>query len=143
MERWTMGKVRAAAKPVSLFLAILMFVIFTPYQIVLAKMVTAETVLDAGRVRDARFYIHAVLSRDDVTAVLVSQGIAVQEALARVDGLSDTELIALADRMESLPAGGSSLGIIVTASVVIFIVLLVTDIMGYTDIFPFVKKRHI
>jgi hypothetical protein len=45
--------------------------------------------------------------------------------------------------MESLPAGGSSLGVIVAASVVIFIILLVTDILGYTDLFPFVKKRRI
>ncbi len=138
-----MKKVRATAKPVSLFLAILMIVIFTPYQIVLAKMVTAETVLDAARVDDARAVVNAVLSRENVKMALVSQGIDLQEALARINTLSDAELVALADRMESLPAGGSSFGILVGASLAVFIVLLITDILGYTDIFPFVKKRRI
>ena len=135
--------IRATAKPVSFFLAILMIVIFTPYQTVLAKMVTAETVLESGRVNDARAVINAVLSREDVTAALVSQGIGVREAMARMNTLSDTEIVALADQMESLPAGGSSFGIIVGASVIIFVVLLVTDILGYTDIFPFVKKKRV
>jgi hypothetical protein len=138
-----MKKVRAMLKPVSFFMAIFMIVIFTPYQTVLAKMVTAETLLDAGRVQDARNYVNTMMSRDDVTAALVSQGIDVHEAVARMHALSDTEIVSLADRMESLPAGGSSLGVIVAASVVIFIILLVTDILGYTDLFPFVKKRRI
>ena len=60
----------------------------------------------------------------------------------RVGMLSDAEIVSLAGRMESLPAGGSSFGILVGASVVVVIVLLVTDIMGYTDIFRFVKKRN-
>ncbi|MBC2711485.1 MAG: PA2779 family protein [Desulfosarcina sp.] len=138
-----MRKVREAAKPVSFFLAIFMMVVFSPYQTVLAKMVTAETVLDAGRVNAARAYVNTVLAREDVTTALVSQEIDVREAMARINTLSDAEIIALADQMESLPAGGSSFGIIVGASIVIFIVLLVTDIMGYTDIFPFVKKKQI
>jgi len=40
-----------------------------------------------------------------------------------------------------LPAGGDAFATIVFASIVIFVILLVTDIMGYTDIFPFVKKK--
>jgi hypothetical protein len=137
-----MKKVRAMARPVSLFLAILMIVVFCPYQTVLAKMITAQTVLDTGRASAARAYINSVLAREDVTDALVSQGIDVQEAKARIDALSDAEVVAVADHMQHLPAGGSDFGIIIGASLVVFIVLLVTDILGYTDIFPFVKKVH-
>ena len=137
-----MRKVRSTAKPVSFFLAILMIVIFTPYQVVLAKMVTAETLLDAGRVSDARAYVHSVLSREDVKAALVAQGIDVREAMMRTNALSDAEILAIADRMESLPAGGSTGETIIIVSLIVFVVLLVTDIMGYTDIFPFVKKKQ-
>lgn len=137
-----MKKLRTAAKPVSFFMAILMVVIFTPFQPVAAKMVGAATILDTGRVENARALVSSVLSRGDVAAAMVSQGIDVDEAMARIDALSDAEVIALADRMEHLPAGGGALGTIVGAAVIVFIVLLITDIMGFTDIFTFVKKHQ-
>jgi hypothetical protein len=137
-----MKKVRPMAKPVSFVMAIVMIVIFTPCQTVLAKMISVETLQDAGRVEDARTFVNSVLSRDEVTASIVARGIDVHEAMARIDALSDAEIIALADRMEQLPAGGSAFGTIVGAAVIVFIVLLITDIMGFTDIFPFVKKHH-
>jgi hypothetical protein len=58
-----------------------------------------------------------------------------------VDSLSDAEVIALADQIEKHPAGGNAVGVIVGAALFIFIVLLITDILGLTDIFPFVKKH--
>jgi hypothetical protein len=137
-----MKKVRPMAKPVSFIMSIVMIVIFTPCQTVLAKMISVETLQDAGRVEDARTFVNSVLSRDEVTASIVARGIDVHEAMARIDALSDAEIIALADRMEQLPAGGSAFGTIVGAAVIVFIVLLITDIMGFTDIFPFVKKHH-
>ncbi|MNC85145.1 hypothetical protein D3C83_07280 [compost metagenome] len=57
-------------------------------------------------------------------------------ARARVDALSDEEVAALADRIEQLPAGGHD---VVGVLLVIFIVLLITDILGVTKIFPFTK----
>jgi UPF0716 family protein affecting phage T7 exclusion len=41
-----------------------------------------------------------------------------------------------------MPAGGDALGVVVGAAVLIFLILLVTDILGLTDIFPFVKKHR-
>lgn len=136
-----MGKVRSTAKPVSLFLAILMMVIFTPYQVVLAKMVTAETLLDAGRVSDARAYVDSVLAREDVKTALIAQGIDADEAVLRTTALSDAEIINLADRMESLPAGSGAFETVLIVGLIVFLVLLFTDISGATDVFPFVKKN--
>jgi len=43
----------------------------------------------------------------------------------------------------SLPAGGSSaLGIVIGAILIVFIILLITDILGYTSVFPFTKKHR-
>ncbi len=42
--------------------------------------------------------------------------------------------------MGGLPAGGSAVGAIVGAGLVIFIVLLITDILGYTNVFTFVRR---
>lgn len=135
-----MRKVRTATKPVSFFLSILMIVICTPHQMVLAKMVTTETIIDAARVNDARAVVNAFIAREDVANALVFQGIDRHEALLRVNTLSDTEIVSLADRMENLPAGSGTFEFIVIIGLIVFLVLLATDVAGYTDIFPFVKK---
>ena len=135
-----MKRIRRIVKPGSLFLAILMITIFTPYQTVMAKMISTETVIEAGRAHEARMYVNSVLAREDVMASLMSQGIDMTEAKARVDNLTDSEIVSLADQIETAPAGGGAIGIIVGAAVVVFIVLLITDVLGYTDVFPFIKK---
>jgi hypothetical protein len=43
--------------------------------------------------------------------------------------------------MDQLPAGGDAVGVLIGASLFVFIVLLITDILGFTDVFPFVKSR--
>jgi len=43
--------------------------------------------------------------------------------------------------MDHLPAGGDALGVIVGAGLLIFIILLITDILGLTDVFSFVKSK--
>jgi hypothetical protein len=118
-----------------------MLLLSLPHKSAFAGMIGTETVLDATRSQEARDYLNRILAREDVRASLVAQGIDPPEAQARVDSLSDAEAVSLADQIEELPAGGSALGIIVGALLIVFIVLLITDIMGYTDVFPFVKKH--
>ena len=118
-----------------------MLLLSLPHKSALAGMIGTETVLDATRSQEARDYLNRILAREDVRASLVAQGIDPLEAKARVDSLSDAEVVSLADQIEELPAGGSALGILVGALLIVFIVLLITDILGYTDVFPFVKKH--
>jgi hypothetical protein len=135
-----MKMLRRMAKPGGLFLAILMITICTPYQVVFAKLISTEAVIEAGRANEARMYVNTVLAREDVTAALVSQGIDISEAKARINSLTESEIVGLADQIKNAPAGGSAVVAIVGAAVLVFIVLLITDILGLTDIFPFVKK---
>ena len=44
-------------------------------------------------------------------------------------------------KIDQLPAGGDALGFILLVGVVVFIVLVITDIMGVTDVFTFIKKK--
>lgn len=137
-----MNRFRHMAKPVSIFLTLFMVVLAAPYQSAFAVMIGTETVIDVDRGQEARDYLNRVLAREDVQAELIGQGIEPLEAKARVDSLSDAEVVRLARQIEQLPAGGSAFGVLVGAAVVVFIVLLVTDIAGYTDVFPFVKSRY-
>jgi len=77
------------------------------------------------------------LEREEVRTALTSQGVDLEMAKARVSSMTDEEVRALNQRMDEMPAGGSIVG----ALVLVFLVLLFTDIMGWTDVFPFVNKR--
>ena len=136
-----MKMIRQSAKPVSLLLTICMLLALMPCKSALAAMIGTETVLDVARGQEARDYLNSIFAREDVQTALMAQGIDPLEAKARVDSLSDAEVIALADQIEKHPAGGNAVGIIVGAILLVFLILLLTDILGLTDIFPFVKKH--
>jgi hypothetical protein len=77
----------------------------------------------------------AALERDDVAQALAERGVDLGQAKARVLALTDAEALDLATRIDSAPAGGDILGTIVF----LFVLLLVTDILGFTKIFPFTR----
>jgi regulator of sirC expression with transglutaminase-like and TPR domain len=72
--------------------------------------------------------------RADVRAQLEAYGVNPADVKARVAALTDAEAADLARNMDSAPAGGI-LGLIL----LVFLVLLITDILGLTKIFPFTK----
>ena len=81
-----------------------------------------------------------LLNRADVRAALATYGVSRDEVQARVAALSDEEAAAVAGRLDALPAGGDGgLGAIIGAAVLVFLVLLLTDILGFTHVFPFTK----
>jgi len=85
----------------------------------------------AGRVQ-----VKSFLDRAEVQAGLQALGVDSTAAQARVDALSDEEVASLADRIEQMPAGGTDvLGVVL----VVFLILLLTDILGLTKVFPFTK----
>jgi hypothetical protein len=97
-----------------------------------AGIVATEEV-HAGLKRDE---VKGLLARAEVRAELEALGVEPGAALARVDALSDEELAQLTGRLEQLPAGGAN---VLAVALVVFLVLLFTDIMGYTKIFPFTR----
>jgi len=79
--------------------------------------------------------IRAFLEREDVRARLQAQGISAEAAKARVSALTDEDVEKIAGKLDELPAGGDILGVLLT----IFIVLLITDILGFTKVFSFTR----
>jgi len=134
-----MKLLRQKAKPVSVLMTILMLLLAVPYQSAFAAMIDTEAVIDTARGQEARDCLNQIMVREDVQAVLTSHGINPLEAKARLDTLSDAEIVRLYDQIEQLPAGGSSLGTALIAIGVIFIALFITDILGYTDVFSFTR----
>lgn len=83
-----------------------------------------------------RARVTTFLEREEVRAQLAAKGVSLADAKARVAALSDEEVGRLAGQIDSLPAGGDVLGILLT----VFIVLLITDILGFTKVFPFTRS---
>lgn len=80
---------------------------------------------------DAVARINAALMRDDVRTQLEALGVEPQDALERVNALTDTELAELDTRLAELPAGGGVLGVLG----VVLVVLLVLELLGVTNVF--------
>lgn len=78
----------------------------------------------------------AVLERPALVEYLVAAGIPRVEADRRVAALPDSEIASLGDPSVQ-PAGGAVVGVVVF----VFALLILTDALGYTDIFPFKLKR--
>jgi hypothetical protein len=130
---------RQKSKPVSVFMTILILLFAVPYHPVSAAMIGTETVIEMARAQKARDCLNRMMAREDVHTVFASYGINSIEAKARLDALSDAEIMRLFDQIEQLPAGGSDLGVAFIAVGVIFIVLFITDLLGYTDVFSFTR----
>jgi hypothetical protein len=107
---------------------------------VLAAMIDTEATLDITlKGQDARNTIKTILAREDAHAVLRAQGIDPLEAMARVDSLTDAEAQRVVDEIEELPAGGGFLVTFLLVVGIIVVILIITDAMGYTNVFTFVR----
>jgi hypothetical protein len=136
-----MKRFRQILKPIGFLLAIFMFMLSGPYQSAMAAMIETEAVVDSERAHNAREYLKTFLAREDVKSALVSQGIDPQEAQNRIDSLTEEESRFVADQLDQMPAGGGFFSTLLIVVFLVFVILLVTDITGYTDIFPFVKSK--
>ena len=138
-----MSMLRQTVKPVSIIVVISMLFVVIPYQSCLAALIGTETVIETAWGHEARKQVKQFLDRQDIQKALTARGISTQEAKARVDALSDAEAVRLVERLDRVPAGGGALGAVIGAALFVFIVLLITDILGYTDVFTFVRKTHV
>ncbi|TXD75913.1 hypothetical protein FUT87_22550 [Mitsuaria sp. TWR114] len=90
----------------------------------------------AGTAADSRVRVNAFFAREDVRQAMVKEGVNPADAQSRVDAMSDDEIRALDGRIAQAPAGGDVLGVIFA----VFVILLVTDILGFTKVFPFTRS---
>jgi hypothetical protein len=136
-----MKRFRQILKPIGFLLAIFMFMLSGPFQSAMAAMIETEAVVDSERAHNAREHLKTFLAREDVKSTLVSQGIDPREAQNRIDSLTEEEARFVADQLDQMPAGGDFFTALLIVVFLVFVILLVTDITGYTDIFPFVKSK--
>jgi hypothetical protein len=123
-------------------MTLLMFVVAGPYQAATAALIPTEAAGGSADAANARETVKKFLSREDAQGYLVAKGVDPDEAKARIDSLTDAEALMLSKQIENLPAGGNGVAIVVGAILLVFIILLITDLLGLTNVFPFVKKHR-
>ena len=87
----------------------------------------------------ARERIASLLDREEVRAGLESYGVSVADAKARVAALSDDEIQRVAARMDEVPAGAGAVETLLVVGFLAFVILLITDILGFTKVFNFTR----
>ena len=103
-----------------------------------AALVSTEQVAGLATTEESgsgRARLAAALSRADVRAAMEGQGVDPAQALERVAALTDDEASRLAAQIYNAPAGG-----IIGAILTVFFVLLITDVLGFTKVFPFTRS---
>jgi len=102
-----------------------------------ASMIGTEQLLANEQAQAERERLMSTLTRDDVQQQLIVMGVDPNQAVERVNRMTDAEVAALNERIDELPAGAGA-GVL-GAVVLIFVVFVITDVIGATNIFPFIR----
>lgn len=97
-----------------------------------AAIVSSSDMVAAEQNQLDRDQLKTWMAREDVREQLVDMGVDVDAAIDRVDSMTDREVQQLSARMDELPAGSG----IVEVAVLAFLVLVILEVTGVTDILP-------
>ena len=113
-----------------------------PASHVFAGIVTTDQLIDLQADAANRDKIADFLTRGDVRRQMVDLGVDPSEIGVRVAALSDEEARGVADKIDTAPAGQGAVGVLIVTAVVVFLVFVVTDMTGVTDVFPFDNPKR-
>lgn len=98
-----------------------------------AAMISTPEVIQSQQSAYDREQLASLLDREEIQEKLLSMGVAPDSVQERISSMTDFEIAQLNQQINDLPAGG-----VLGAIVLIFVVFIITDAIGATDIFPFV-----
>jgi predicted PurR-regulated permease PerM len=99
-----------------------------------AAMIGNKQVINQHQQGQTRDSLQQLLEQQSARQQLQALGVSPDLVKNRIDSLTDSELARINRHVDTLDAGGNILGILL----VIFIVFVITDVIGATDIFPFI-----
>jgi uncharacterized protein YjiS (DUF1127 family) len=119
-------------RPTAILLSLLLAL--TPLLPAQAAMIGNEQVINQHSQGQTRDSLQQLLDQQSARQQLQSLGVSPDQIKSRIDSLTDSELARINRHVDTLDAGGNIFGILL----VIFIVFVITDVIGATDIFPFI-----
>ena len=121
-------------RPLALILSMLLIIMpMAPLQ---AAIIGNETIINQAPSALTRDHMQALLGQESARQQLQAWGVSPELITARINRLTDAELARINQEADTLKAGGTNvLGILL----IIFIVFVITDVIGATNIFPFIR----
>ncbi|WP_373032233.1 PA2779 family protein [Sulfurovum sp.] len=101
-----------------------------------AQMASTEVLFEHSVKVSPKEKVIQFTAREDVAKILGQMDVDPKMIEERVASMTDDEVSEIAYQIDTLPAGGSS---IIGAVVFVFVLLLVTDILGFTKVFNFTR----
>jgi hypothetical protein len=100
-----------------------------------AAMIGNDQIVNQGLSHQTRDGLQQLFEQETAQQQLQAWGVNPDQIKSRIDSLTDAELARINQQVNDLQAGGDVLGILL----VIFLVFVITDIIGATDVFPFIN----
>jgi hypothetical protein len=101
-----------------------------------AALMSSSQVISEQQRADQQTRIVETFQRDELANLLGKHGVDSQQLGERLDRLTDQEIAKLATEIDQLPAGEGVLGVVLA----VFLILILLDLLGVTDIFPAIKS---
>lgn len=98
----------------------------------MADMVATPSLVKQAELQTQRDDVRSFIARDDVRRAMLGYGVDATDVDARINNMTESELLQLQSQMDMLPAGSSAVGLVL--GVILIFVLL--DLLGATDVFP-------
>jgi hypothetical protein len=117
----------------AIFLSILLAL--TPLLPAQAAIIGNDQVVNRHLSHQTRDGLQQLFEQETAQQQLQEWGVNPEQIKSRIDRLTDAELARINQQVNDLQAGGGVLGVLL----VIFLVFVITDIFGATDIFPFIN----
>lgn len=120
-------------RPLALILSMLLIIMpMAPLQ---AAIIGNEALINQAPSALTRDNMQELLGQESARQQMQAWGISPELITARINRLTDAELARINQETDTLKAGGTNvLGVLL----IIFIVFVITDVIGATNIFPFI-----
>ncbi|WP_020406816.1 PA2779 family protein [Hahella ganghwensis] len=122
-------------RPVSVVLAIFIMLLGLQTSVVRAAMISTESEIQSAQHQYDRDQLLQLTQSDEARDILLSMGVAPEDVEDRVNNMTSEELAEFNQQIDEMPAGAGVLGLVV----LIFVILIVLDLLGTTNIFPVIK----
>jgi hypothetical protein len=104
-----------------------------------AALVSTHTVVSSEIQQLNRHQLTSLLAKEQAIATMAQLGVDPTMVEARVNNMTAEELQAFGQQVDEMQAGGSAVGVVV----LVFVILIVLDLLGTTNIFPAIKPIQI
>ena len=102
-----------------------------------AAYVPSTQAFESEQTMQYRTDIENMLDKQAFQDALTKQGVSAEEVKERLAMLSPSQIEQLKTELDTVPAGEGAVGAIIGAALLVFIILLITDLVGATDAYDF------